>query len=87
MSKEAYRATLGFCTIFSITLRVVVFIIAGMLMSVKPWLWALAVFPASYAGMWTARKAFNGLSRDLLMRLIGVMLVASGASLILRGLA
>lgn len=86
LSKEAYRATLGMCTIFSITLRVVAFVIAGMLMNAKPWLWALAVFPASFAGMWVARKAFNHLSRDLLIRAIGIMLVGSGISLIVRGL-
>lgn len=87
LTKEAYRATLGMCTIFSITLRVVVFTIAGMLLSWKPWLWALAAFPASWAGLWAARKAFHHLSRDLLIRVIGVMLVASGVSLIVRGLA
>ncbi len=87
LTKEAYRATLGMCTIFSITLRVVAFTIAGMLLSWKPWLWALAAFPASWAGLWVARKAFKHLSRDLLIRVIGVVLVASGLSLIVRGLA
>lgn len=87
LSKEQYRATLGICTIFSITLRVVVFTIAGMLMSFKPWLWALAALPASFAGLWVAGKAFRHLSRDLLMRAIAVMLVCSGVSLIARGLA
>jgi uncharacterized protein len=86
LSKEEYRATLGICTIFSITLRVVVFTIAGMLMTVKPWLFALAVLPASLAGLWIATKAYAHFSRDTLIRVIGVMLIASGTSLILRGL-
>ena len=60
---------------------------AGMLATVKPWLFALAVSPASLAGLWIATKAYARLSRDTLIRVIGVMLIASGASLILRGLA
>ena len=87
LSKEQYRATLGICTIFSITLRVVVFIIAGLLATPKPWLWALAVLPASLLGLWIATQAFGRFSRDTLIRVIGVMLIGSGASLILRGLA
>ena len=87
LTKEQYRATLGICTIFSITLRVVVFMMAGMLATVKPWLFALAVAPASLAGLWIATKAYARLSRDTLIRVIGVMLIASGASLIWRGLA
>ena len=87
LSKEQFRATLGICTIFSITLRVVVFIVAGLLATPKPWLWALAVLPASLTGLWVARKAYQHLSRDLLLRLIAVMLIGSGVSLIVRGLA
>ena len=81
------RATLGICTIFSITLRVVVFIAAGLLATAKPWLCALAVLPASLTGLWVAGKAYQHLSRDLLLRLIAVMLIGSGVSLIVRGLA
>lgn len=87
LSKEQLRATLGICTIFSITLRVVVFIAAGLLATAKPWLCALAVLPASLTGLWVAGKAYQHLSRDLLLRLIAVMLIGSGVSLIVRGLA
>lgn len=86
LTKEQYRATLGICTIFSITLRVCAFIIAGLLMTLKPWLWALACLPASMAGLWVASKAFARFSRDTLIRVIGMLLVVSGVSLILRGL-
>ena len=87
LTREQYRATLGICTIFSITLRVLVFVLAGMLITPKPWLWALAVLPASLAGLWIASKAFMRFSRDTLIRVIGVMLVVSGGTLIYRGLA
>lgn len=86
LTKEQYRATLAFCTMFSISLRVVAFLIAGPLQSPTPWLWALAVLPASLGGLWLASKAFARFSRDQLIRAIGVMLVASGISLIARAL-
>ena len=86
LSKEQYRATLGVLTMFSITLRVVAFTIAGPLQSPKPWLYALAVLPASFAGLWVASKLFSRISRDTLIRAIGVALAASGISLIARAL-
>ncbi len=84
LTKEQYRATLGICTMFSITLRVVVFFIAGPLQSPTPWLWALASLPASLLGLWVASKAFARISRDALIRAIGIMLALSGISLIVR---
>lgn len=86
VTKEQYRATLGICTMFSISLRVVAFVIAGPLQSATPWLWALAVLPFSLAGLWLASKAFARFSRDTLIRAIGFMLAASGLSLIARAL-
>jgi uncharacterized membrane protein YfcA len=86
LTKEQYRATLGICTMFSISLRVVAFVLAGPLQSPKPWLWALAVLPASLGGLWLASKAFSRFSRDHLIRAIGIMLAASGISLIGRAL-
>ena len=84
---DQFRATLGICSIFSISTRVIAFTIAGMLASPKPWLWALAALPVSMTGLWLGSKAFHTFSRDLLIRAIGVMLIASGVSLIARGLA
>jgi len=87
LSKEQYRATLGVCTMFSISLRLVAFFVAGPLQSPTPWLYALAALPASFAGLWLASKAFKRFSRDALVRAIGFMLAASGISLIVRALA
>jgi uncharacterized membrane protein YfcA len=87
LSKEQYRATLGVCTMFSISLRLVAFFVAGPLQSPTPWLYALAALPASFAGLWLASKAFSRFSRDTLVRAIGFMLAASGISLIVRALA
>ncbi len=87
LGKEQYRSTLGVCTMFSISLRVFAFVIAGPLQSATPWLWALAVLPASLAGLWVASKVFARFSRDTLIRAIGLMLAASGISLIARAMA
>lgn len=87
LSKEQYRATLGICTMFSISLRVVAFLVAGPLQSSKPWLWALAALPASFAGLWVASRAFARFSRNTLIRAIGLMLAISGISLIVRAAA
>ena len=84
LSKEQYRATLAICTMFSISSRVVAFLLAGLLLTPKPWLWALAVLPASLGGLWVASRVFSRVSRDGLIRAIGVMLAASGISLLVR---
>jgi uncharacterized membrane protein YfcA len=86
LTKEQYRSTLGACAMFSISLRVVAFVIAGPLQSAKPWLFALAVLPASLGGLWVASKLFSRISRDTLMRAVGLVLFASGLSLIVRAL-
>jgi uncharacterized membrane protein YfcA len=72
---------------FSISLRVVAFYIAGPLQSPTPWLWALAALPASLGGLWLAAKAFARFSRDTLIRAIGLMLAATGISLIARAVS
>lgn len=87
LSKEQYRATLAGCTMFSISSRVVAFTIAGLLLTPKPWLWALAVLPASLGGLWAASRLFARVSRDGLIRVIGLMLAASGISLLVRALS
>lgn len=86
LSNEQYRSTLGVCSMFSISLRVIAFTVAGPLQSAQPWLWAIAVLPASLAGLWVASRAFALFSRDGLIRAIGVILAASGISLIVRSL-
>jgi uncharacterized membrane protein YfcA len=84
LTKEQFRATLGFATMTSISLRLIAFALAGLLLDRDVWLKALAVVPACLAGIWVARKVFVRLSREMLMRAIGLLLLASGASLIFR---
>jgi uncharacterized membrane protein YfcA len=86
LSKEQFRATLGLATLTSISIRTVAFLAMGFLLDAKVWLYAVFVVPAGLAGIWAAGHLFRRLSRDWLMRAVALMLLASGASLILRSL-
>jgi uncharacterized protein len=86
LSKEQFRATLGLCTMTSIGLRVLAFIITGLLLNAQVWLTALFAVPAVLLGIAVARRIFLRISREALMKAVAVMLLVSGASLILRAL-
>ena len=87
LTKEQFRATLGFATLTSISLRLVAFALTGLLLEKSVWLAALGVVPSCLLGIWVARKIFLRISRDALMRAVALLLLASGASLIWRALA
>jgi hypothetical protein len=87
LTKEQFRATLGFATMTSISLRAVAFLITGLLLDLDIWLKALAVVPAGLAGIWVARKIFLHISREALMRVVSILLLATGASLIFRAVS
>jgi hypothetical protein len=87
LSKEQYRATLGLATLTSISIRTLAFLAVGYLLEPKIWLYALFVVPTGLAGIWAASHLFRRISRETLMRAVAFMLLASGASLILRALA
>jgi uncharacterized membrane protein YfcA len=70
----------------SISLRVIAFLITGLLLKAEVWIAALAVVPAAFLGIAAARLAFTRISRDALLRAVSVMLLASGGSLVLRAL-
>jgi uncharacterized membrane protein YfcA len=84
LSKEAFRATLGLTTLTSISLRVVAFLITGLLLDWHVWLTALLAVPAALAGVHVARKIYFAVSRESLMRAIAVVLLVSGTSLVIR---
>ncbi|HEY8069472.1 MAG TPA: sulfite exporter TauE/SafE family protein [Burkholderiales bacterium] len=87
LSKEQYRATLGLATLTSISIRTVAFLATGTLLDPKVWICAAFIVPAGLAGIWTAGHLFRRISREMLMRVVAVMLLASGASLILRAVS
>lgn len=86
LSKEQYRATLGLATLTSISIRTVAFFAMGFLLDLKVWICAAFVVPAGLAGIWAASHLFRRISREGLMRAVAFMLLASGASLVLRSL-
>jgi uncharacterized membrane protein YfcA len=86
LSKEQYRATLGLATLTSISIRTIGFFLMGFLLDPKVWLYAVFVVPAGLAGIWAASHLFRRMSREMLMRAVAVMLLASGASLVVRSL-
>lgn len=87
LSKAQFRATLGFATLTSISLRVVAFVVSGILLERGVWIAALAVLPAAWLGLSLARRVFQRVSRATLLRAVSLVLVVSGASLVLRALA
>ena len=86
LTKEQFRATMGFATMTSISLRVTAFFLTGMLLDREVWLAAAAAVPAALAALFVAKKIFKRVSRELVMRAVAVILLVSGGSLILRSL-
>ncbi|HET7365250.1 MAG TPA: sulfite exporter TauE/SafE family protein [Burkholderiales bacterium] len=86
LTKEQFRATMGFATMTSISLRVAAFTITGLLLDPAVWFTALAVGPAGLLGLFVARRLYRRISRELLMRAVAVVLLASGSSLVVRAL-
>jgi len=86
LSKEQFRATMGFATMASIGLRVAAFLITGLLLERQVWIAAAAVVPAALAGIAVSRIAFRRISRAALLRAVSLMLLASGGALVLRAL-
>jgi uncharacterized membrane protein YfcA len=87
LTKEQFRATLGFATMTSISLRVLAFLLTGLLLNIEVWIAAAAVVPAAFLGIAAARKLFLRISRDTLLRAVTLMLLASGATLVYRALS
>ena len=87
LSKEQFRATMTLTTIFSIGLRIAAFAVTGLLSQDGVWIAAAAAIPAGLFAVYLASKIFHAISREMVMRGVAVLLLASGASLVVRGLA
>ena len=86
LTKEQFRATMGFATMSSISLRVAAFAITGLLLERAVWLTALAAVPAALMGLFVAKRLYRRISREALMRAVALILLASGGSLVVRAL-
>jgi len=86
LTKEQFPATMGFATMTSISLRVLAFLITGLLLQRSVWIAAAAAVPAALLGLWLARHLYLRISREALMRAVAVILLCSGGSLMVRAL-
>ena len=86
LTKEQFRATMGFATLTSISLRVAAFLLTGLLLEPKVWLLAIGVVPAALLGIAVARRVYFRISREQLLRAVAVVLLVTGAGLVVRSL-
>jgi uncharacterized membrane protein YfcA len=86
LAKEQYRATLTLTTVFSIGMRVVAFALTGLLLKQDVLIAVVAVLPAAFAGVSVAARVFQRVSHEMLLRLVALLLLATGGSLVARAL-
>ncbi len=84
LTKEQFRATMGFATMTSIGLRVAAFLLTGLLLDREVWIAIAWVIPAVLLGLYIASKVFAVLPREAVMRAVAVLLIVTGASLLWR---
>jgi uncharacterized membrane protein YfcA len=87
LTKEQLRATMGFATLTSNSIRVVAFLLTGLLLEPKVWLLAIGAVPAAMLGLAVARRMYLKISREQLLRMVAVVLLATGGSLVVRALS
>jgi uncharacterized membrane protein YfcA len=85
LSKEQFRATITLTTVFSIGMRVAAFAITGLLLKTEVWVTAAVALLGVMAGLGVVSWAFKRVTRELLLRLVALLLLANGISLIARG--
>lgn len=83
LTKEQYRATVTMTAIFNISMRVIAFTLTG-LVDVRVLVSFIAIIPAGLAGVAVSSLLFKRMSRETLVRIVEIVLLATGASLITR---
>jgi uncharacterized membrane protein YfcA len=84
LSKEQFRATLTLTIVFSLAMRISAFAITGLMFKVEVGVAAAFSILAAMVGLTLASWAFKRVTRELLLRLVAVLLLANGISLIVR---
>ena len=85
LSKEQFRATITLTTVFSIGMRVAAFTITGLILKSEVWVAAALAVPAAMIGLSLASWAFKRVTREFLLRVVALLLLANGISLVARG--
>ena len=80
------RATISLMVVLNVGLRVAVFAIAGLLTGRDLWLAIAVLLPVAWAGVWTGNRVHMRLAPAHVVRIVGTVLLVSGASLIARAL-
>jgi uncharacterized membrane protein YfcA len=83
---EQIRATMPVIFIFTTIARIIIFAAAG-LFSASVLYTSAALLPVMVLGMWIGNRLHLNLTREQLVRVIGILLVASGGSLLARALS
>jgi uncharacterized membrane protein YfcA len=83
---RAYRATLSNMVLFSVSIRALVFLASGLMLADRLIGFAMLV-PFSLAGLWFGARLQRRISRDTVLRLVSVLLLLIGVSLIYRALS
>jgi len=84
--KLAYRATLSNMVIFSVSIRALVFAAGGLMLADRLTGFAMLV-PFCLAGLWLGNRIHGSISRTGLLRVVSVLLLLIGISLLVRALA
>ncbi|MBI1396168.1 MAG: TSUP family transporter [Betaproteobacteria bacterium] len=79
------RATMSIVFSLSTSLRIVLFLISGLLLRVELWLSAAVLLPLVFAGVRLGHRLHTAVPRSVLGRLVSALLVGSGLSLVVRG--
>jgi hypothetical protein len=80
------RATISLMVALNVGLRVAAFAIAGLFTGRDLWLAIGLLLPVAWAGVWTGNRVHLGVAPAKLARIVGAVLLGSGASLIARTL-
>jgi uncharacterized membrane protein YfcA len=84
--KLAFRATLSNMVILSVGMRVLVFAVGGLMLADRLVGFAMLV-PFALAGLWFGNRLQARISRAGLLRVVAVLLLLIGASLLVRALS
>jgi hypothetical protein len=81
--KGALRATLSNMVLLSVSMRAVVFAVSGLMLADRLVGFALLA-PFALAGLWVGNRIHGRISRETLLRVVSVLLLVNGLSLLAR---
>ncbi len=82
----AQRATISLMVVLNVGLRVAAFAIAGLFVGRDLWIAIGVLLPVAWAGVWAGNRVHLRMAPATVVRVVGAVLLFSGASLIARAL-